>query len=248
MSAPASAYHGHVRAFSILALILLATSARGQGYGSPLRRTYYVDDPAKSVCSDHGQPCSIVVCEAEQNCMCPLALPNGAKQPLSAEQCRAASLELPHLPSSYFEPPPVVPPNAECQWHSKAAVPLTECRYRCSGTLSIAKLTLPSGMVRCPGEDGAAMRWGQIRGVVTDPARNIARQANPARVPGPAAESAREAARRGRPTDGDHCGSCYCIGAAGSLGQRKSHGDCRRDCRALGAYRYKCGDGKVWDL
>jgi len=54
--------------------------------------------------------------------------------------------------------------------------------------------------------------------------------------------------REDRPKDGDKCGSCYCIGAAGSLGQRKTHGDCRRDCKALHAYRYKCGDGKVWDL
>lgn len=164
------------------------------------------------------------------------------RQPLSPEQCRAASTELPHLPSNYFKPLPVVQPTAECRWHSKNETSPTECRYRCAGTLSVAKLTLPSGMVRCPGEDGVVLQWRQIHGVVTEPGGGAIQ-----RTP-PTAEPAKEAAGKARPKDEDGCGSCFCIGAAGSLGQRKTHGDCRRDCRALGAYRYKCGDGKVWEL
>jgi len=40
------------------------------------------------------------------------------------------------------------------------------CRYRCAGLGSAAKALLPVGMTRCPGEDGAALHWGQIQDVL----------------------------------------------------------------------------------
>src|SRR5262245_25522809 len=124
----------------MLVLALLTAPAHGGEYGNPLRHTYYVDDPANSVCSGAGRHCSIIECDDVRTgagCACLLVFPNGARQPLSVEQCRAASQELPHLPASHFGTLPVVQPNAGCRWHSKEAVTPTECRYRCEGTLSV---------------------------------------------------------------------------------------------------------------
>ena len=65
---------------------------------------------------------------------------------------------------------PLIQPDAQCRWHAKGEGPPVECRYQCEGTLTVVKLSLPTGMVRCPGEGGMNLRWSQIHGVVTDPA------------------------------------------------------------------------------
>jgi len=213
-------------------LALWAASARGGEYGSPLRQTYYVDDPANSVCSGSGRHCSIIECadvRTGAGCMCQLVFPNGARQPLSREQCRAASEELPHLPATHFQTLSVVQPNAECRWHSKEGTSPTECRYRCAEALSVAKFKLPSGTVNCPGEDGAVLQWGQIQGVVTDPAGSADKRTTPVKVPAPAIEPAKEAAGK----DKDKCGSCACFyrGFGPDFpGQRATRKDCKDYC------------------
>jgi len=212
-------------------LALLAASAHGGEYGSPLRQTYYVDDPANSVCSGSGRHCSIIECadvRTGAGCMCQLVFPNGARQPLSREQCRAASEELPHLPATHFQTLSVVQPNAECRWHSKEGTSPTECRYRCAEALSVAKFKLPSGTVNCPGEDGAVLQWGQIQGVVTDPAGSADKRTTTLKAPAPATEPAKEAAS-GR----DKCGSCLCYyrGTGPETGNQQPTRDaCRKHC------------------
>jgi hypothetical protein len=196
-----------MRASLVLAFALSAATARGQGYGSQLFKVYYVENPADSICS--GAPhaiCSIVQCDAMWSCSCLRVLPNGLRQPLTAEQCQAASRGLPHLPPEHFSPP-VIPPEAECRWRSKSESLPAECRYSCSGMVVVAKITLPPGMVRCPGEQGAALQWGQIRGVVTDPAPATATPKAPAAAAVPAAspEPAKEVSGK------DTCGSCVCF-------------------------------------
>ncbi len=217
-----------MRGLALLVLTMVAVTARGQGYGSPLRQAYYLDDPANSVCSDDRQHCSIVECEdvrTHSGCACLLVFPNGARQPLSPGQCRAASKELPHLPASHFKTLPVVQPNAECRWHSKEGTSPTECRYQCSETSGVAKLALPSGMARCPGEDGAVLQWGRIQGVVTNPAVSTANRTTPAPSAGPAKEAAGK--------DKDRCGTCVCFYRGfgkNPVGQKATREQCRQEC------------------
>lgn len=208
----------------MLLLVTVALPARGQGYGSslnPLRRTYYIDDPANSICAGPQQSCSIIECDVGWSCVCVLAFPNGAKQPLSAEQCRAASRELPRLPPDYFKARPAVTPDAECRWRSKGDASPVDCRYGCQGASDVVKITLPSGMVRCPGEDGAALRWGQIHGVVIDPANSMVKREAPTKAPAPVSIEARLP-----PNDSEECTR---IGEEGT-------GSPERRCH------YKCGN------
>ena len=47
-------------------------------------------------------------------------------------------------------------------------------------------------------------------------------------------EELEAAADKKRPKDKDWCGSCFCFGAEGPLGQKESHRDCRKECERLG--------------
>src|SRR5687767_15957491 len=82
------------------ALISLGLAAAAQGTSAD-RDLYVTNDPARSCmvvepgAGETPSRCYVVECDAFGNrCACPNELPNGWKQPLTAEQCRQLGVSL----------------------------------------------------------------------------------------------------------------------------------------------------------